>query len=140
MKKKGLRSIDIMAMATVLLLVFCQVALTSSVTLKWTNTADDGSIGQPAAKNELYISRGDSAGLVNNPYSKTRVANVPIPSAPGTCQQVTVGGLTCDSVYYARMKTLDSDSLYAWGNICRFVAPDTIAPGPITTLMIGTCP
>jgi hypothetical protein len=138
MRKKGFRPIDVVAMATVLLLMFCQIAMTSSISVKWTNTGDDGNFGR-LAKNEIYISR-DSVALANNPYQQTRVPNVPVPTAPGTCQSAIITGLMQDSTYYMRIKSLDSDSLYAWGNWGKFVAPDTTAPAPIMTLMVGTCP
>jgi hypothetical protein len=137
--KKKFGFTDTIAASIILMLVFCQVGGTSSFVLHWTNNGDDGNFGR-AAKNEIFISK-DSTALFTNPRSQTPVPNVPVPTNPGTCQQVTVTGLLADTTYWARIRTADSDSNWsAWSNWARFVGPDTIAPAAPAMLGFGICP
>nr|MDA3816651.1 choice-of-anchor D domain-containing protein [Prolixibacteraceae bacterium] len=83
-----------------------QVTSTASyaVTLGWTASGDDGTTGTAAGYDIRY-----SQSIIDqtNFDAATQVTNPPDPSAAGTIESFTVGGLNNNTTYYFAIKTID---------------------------------
>lgn len=78
----------------------------SSVTLKWTATGDDGSTGTATAYDIRYAT---SAITESNWASATAVQNEPAPKAAGSAEAMDITGLTANTTYYFAMKVSDKN-------------------------------
>lgn len=100
----------------------------SSVTLNWFATGDDGMIGTATLYDIRY-----STSLINsgNFNSKTQVSNPPTPLISGTAQSITVSGLLANTTYYFAMKVVDEASNAS--SISNVISVTTSSSGPDVT-------
>ena len=90
-----------------------------SLTLTWTATGDDGTVGTASAYDVRYsTSPLDEAAFASAPQA----SGAPDPAAAGTAQRMEVKGLTFGTTYYFAIKARDE-----WGN-----------PSPISNVAVGT--
>jgi len=113
-------------------------ATSSSITVSWTATGDDGSTGTAAS---CDLRSSTSAITDANFASATQVAGEPAPAVAGTAQTMTVTGLTANTAYFFAMKCQDaSANVSALSNVptlSTLVAADTTAPAAVTTLALS---
>ncbi len=81
-----------------------QTVTTTSVTLTWTATGDDGMTGQASAF-DLRYAAGDTAAFVWEQAS--HASGLPTPGTAGTLHTFTVTGLAADSPYTFALKSVD---------------------------------
>lgn len=108
-----------------------------AVNLSWTAPGDDGDIGTATA----YIIRYNTAPITEaNWGSSSDVIGVPAPQAPGTVQNMAVGGLAEGQTYYFALKTLDEvPNTSAISNSPQAMSgPDLISPAAVTDLVALT--
>lgn len=105
----------------------------SSAKLAWTAPGDDDLLGT-AAQYDLRYSTSEITPA--NFDAATRWLAMPVPSAPGAADSVTVTGLSPLTGYWFAIKT--ADEVPNWAGISNLVqlvtlaVPDTIPPAPIT--------
>ena len=100
----------------------------SQLTLTWTAPGDDGSSGTATSYDIRY-----STSTINdtNWGSATLISGEPTPTAAGTNQSMTVGGLSASTTYYFAMKTSDEvPNVSALSN----VASGTTSAGTLPTV------
>lgn len=74
------------------------------ISLSWTAPGDDGTIGTASR----YEMRYSLLPLTDSNFAAAwAVPNVPLPSAPGTRQSVTVNNLIPNAIYYFAIRTAD---------------------------------
>ncbi|MEK6647334.1 MAG: carboxypeptidase regulatory-like domain-containing protein [Candidatus Firestonebacteria bacterium] len=77
---------------------------TTSATLSWTATGDDGLVGTAGQ----YDIRYSTATITESNWSlATQVTGEPTPAVSGTSQSLTITGLTSSMTYYFAMKAAD---------------------------------
>lgn len=103
-----------------------------SATLGWTAVGDDSLTGTAAS----YDIRYSTSPITDaNFASATPVQNPPTPTASGTSQSVTVGGLQRQVTYYFAMKvTDDAGNVSALSNVPSGTTPDTMPPASVNDL------
>jgi hypothetical protein len=107
----------------------------TSVRLNWTATGDDSLTGTATSYDVRYSTSPITSANWN---AATQATGEPTPTAPGTDQNFTVGGLTRQTTYYFAMKVLDDGGLpSALSNVPTAVTPDQTAPSAITDLAVG---
>lgn len=79
-------------------------ANSSSVTVSWTATGDDGRVGTSAGYDLRYADHHISE---SNWSTATRVTNVPVPLPAGSVQSVTIDNLSDDLTYYFAIRAVD---------------------------------
>ncbi|OCT13411.1 hypothetical protein A8709_17520 [Paenibacillus pectinilyticus] len=79
----------------------------SSLSLSWTAPGDDGTTGTAASYDIRYSTSTITSA---NWASATQISGEPAPSAAGTSQSMTVGGLSASTTYYFAIKTSDEAS------------------------------
>jgi hypothetical protein len=99
--------------------VHAQEAGTDSLTLHWTATGDDGTVGT-AALYDLRMS--GSAITAANWESATAVNGLPAPAASGTAQSCVVRGLTPGATYYFALRARDDAG--NWSDVSNVVRWD----------------
>ena len=77
---------------------------TSTVTLTWTATGDDGSTGTATSYDVRYATSSITTG---NWTSATQTTGEPTPQIVGSSETMTVSGLTASTTYYFALKALD---------------------------------
>ena len=96
-----------------------------SVQLMWTSPGDDGNAGTASQ----YDIRYSTAIITDGNFAvATAVTGVPIPSAAGTSQSVTVSGLVPNTPYHFAMKT--ADEVPNWSVISNTISATTLSAGP----------
>jgi phosphodiesterase/alkaline phosphatase D-like protein len=114
-------------------------ATTSSMVVTWTSPGDDGNVGTAT----LYDLRYSTAPIVTlgDFTAAALVSGEPAPSANGTVQNMTVTGLSANTLYYFAMKTSDEASnVSAVSNVpslSTVANPDTVPPSSTTTLALS---
>ena len=102
---------------------------TSSLTLTWTASADDGSTGIPASSYDIRYRTGGPVDA-SNWASATPVANPPTPpAAPGSLETKVVSPLNAGTTYYFGIKT--ADEVPNWSGIAT-ASGSTSSAGGIT--------
>jgi hypothetical protein len=79
-------------------------ATSSSITLSWTATGDDGTIGTASSYDLRYST---STITEANWAAATQVAGEPVPKAAGGHESMIVSGLTENTLYYFALKVSD---------------------------------
>lgn len=101
-------------------------ATTTSLTLSWTATGADGSIGTASQ----YDIRYSTAVIIEaNWNSATQVTGEPTPSVAGSAESFVVNGLTPGTTYYFAIKAADANP--SWS---------TVSNSPNGTTLIGDTP
>jgi len=95
----------------------------SSVKVRWTATGDDGLVGQ-ASGYDLRYSTSPIDSL--NFGQVTRWMTMPMPSAAGETDSVTVAGLAPATTYYFAIKVVDEAA--NWSAISNVVVATTLRP------------
>ncbi len=110
-------------------------AATSSVTLTWTAPGDDGTDGVASR----YDVRYSLAPITTANFDQaTAVAGVPVPSAAGTRQQVSVTGLEPNRLYYFAIKAVDEAGNWSpMSNVAFKTAPDPTKPSALSPLSLS---
>jgi phosphodiesterase/alkaline phosphatase D-like protein len=112
----------------------------SSVSLSWTATGDDGSTGAASSYDLRYSTAPITSG---NFASATQVSGEPTPGAAGSAQSMTVSSLSANTLYYFALQVSDEVpntsalSNIASGSTAAVTAPDTTAPAAITNLAVS---
>jgi hypothetical protein len=109
---------------------------TFSADIEWTATGDDNLTGTAT----LYDIRYSTADInLANWDAATAVAGVPAPLVSGTVQNMRIGGLLPNTLYYVAMKVLDEvPNISGLSNVDTFRTlyapppPDTISPSGLT--------
>jgi hypothetical protein len=102
------------------------------VQVAWTATGDDGMTGT-AASYELRYSTSPITAL--NFSSATLFGGAPPPAAPGTPQNVMVGGLLEETTYYFALKVKDElNNISGLSNVPSAMTLDETAPSAVTNL------
>lgn len=94
----------------------------SSVTLTWTAPGDDGMDGAAGSYDLRYL---DTPLTDQDWVSSTAVSGLPVPSAPGTRDRVTIRGLPLDRLLYFGLVTHDDS-----GNTSLLSNVVSARPGP----------
>ena len=97
----------------------------TSIQLTWAAPGDDGSSGTATTYNIRYSTADITDG---NFAAATAVTGVPAPALAGTSQDVTVTGLTPNTLYHFAMKT--ADEVPIWSGISNVVSATTLPAGP----------
>ncbi len=85
-----------------------QTSADSTVTLLWTATGDDGSVGTATAYDLRYRSVGITGTDTLSWWSAaTRVTGLPVPHASGATDSMQVRGLTPSTTYYFVLRVAD---------------------------------
>jgi len=122
---------DLTAPATVADLTVTATTGTSA-TIRWTAPGDDGTTGTATSYDIRYST---SAITTGNWATATAVTGEPAPTAAGTQQTFTVGGLTPSRTYYIGIKTTDdAGNVSGLSNIPAATTPDTVPPAPVRDL------
>ncbi len=100
-------------------LAHAQEAGTDSLTLRWTATGDDGTVGR-AALYDLRMS--DATITAANWASATAVGGLPAPAASGTAQSCVVRGLVPGATYYFALRVRDDAG--NWSDVSNIVRWD----------------
>lgn len=110
----------------------------NSLALRWTAPGDDGSTGTAAS----YDIRYSTSAITNaNWASATQATGEPTPTAGGTVQTFTLGGLSGSQTYYVAIRaTDDRGNVGALSNVVNGTTSDTIAPAPIRNLSYWNAP
>ncbi|HEX4933528.1 MAG TPA: fibronectin type III domain-containing protein [Gemmatimonadaceae bacterium] len=110
----------------------------TSLALRWTAPGDDGSTGTAAS----YDIRYSTSAITNaNWASATQATGEPVPTAGGTVQTFTLGGLSGSQTYYVAIRaTDDRGNVGALSNVVNGTTSDTIAPAPIRNLSYWNAP
>jgi uncharacterized membrane protein len=98
-----------------------------SITLTWTAPGDDGTTGTAAEYDICYATSSISDNTSWN--NATPVQNPPIPSAGGSSENFTVGGLSDNTTYFFAIKTRDDANL--WSGLSNSPSANT-TPAPPT--------
>lgn len=108
----------------------------TTITLSWTATGNDGSVGQ-ATKSELRWSATalDAATFATG----TLVAGAPAPAASGTAQSYQVTGLTAATTYYFGLMVADDagNASYAFTSAATNACATGYTGGDCTTCATG---
>jgi chitodextrinase len=99
-----------------------------SLIVNWTAPGDSGSNGQSAS----YDLRVSTSPITASNFSSAAKVSAPVPSPRGAAEQATVTGLNPEALYYAALKSKDSEgNLSAMSNVAsartRDEAPSAIA-------------
>jgi hypothetical protein len=114
-------------------------ATTSSIVLTWTAPGDDTNTGTAT----LYDIRYATSPIVTagDFTAASLVSGEPAPAVAGTLQNMTVSGLSANTLYYFAMKTSDEvPNISTVSNIPSLstaVAPDIIPPAAISNLALS---
>lgn len=110
----------------------------TSLALRWTAPGDDGSTGTAASYDIRYSTSAITSG---NWASATQATGEPVPTAGGTVQTFTLGGLSGSQTYYVAIRaTDDRGNLGALSNVVNGTTSDTVAPAPIRNLSYWNAP
>lgn len=130
-----------MSMKRLLLLLLLLIptradAQTTSLTLEWSSSGDDGFVGTGTAY-DLRFSTSPITGA--NFFAATQwTSGMPVPAISGTVQSVVISGLQFSTVYYFAIKEGDESGNWSlMSNVLQVTtapAPDTAPPGQITNL------
>jgi len=109
-------------------------AYSSSATVSWTATGDDGMLGTATGYDLRYATRAISE---SNWSTATRVNNLPIPLPAGTVQSATIDGLADDQSYYFAIRAVDEAGNWslisnnsAWSNCNCFGSTGNVDGDP----------
>ena len=135
--KQTLQTVDILPPAQITNLAASNI-YTSSVTLTWTATGDDGTTG--TATN--YDIRYQTLTITSNNWDTANTCTgEPIPKAAGGSESFVISNLSASTTYYFAIKAADeAQSLSTLSNIAsgKTLAPaDPIAPATIADLQIN---
>jgi len=112
---------------------------TSSIVLTWTAPGDDGAVGTAS----LYDIRYSTSPIVTAAdfTAAALVSGEPAPSVAGTIQNMTVTGLSANTLYYFAMKTQDEvpnvSPVSNVPSLSTAANPDTVPPAATTTLALS---
>ncbi|MDZ7302324.1 MAG: Ig-like domain-containing protein [candidate division KSB1 bacterium] len=113
---------------------------TSTVTLEWTSTGDNGYDGQA---DHLELRYSTSPINTDNFSSATLAPNLPSPAEPGQTQSFTVTGLQDNTTYYFALKIFDEvNNVSGLSNIVQAMTlrdgtqGDQVAPAEVTDLRV----
>lgn len=112
-------------------LTHAQEATTDSLTLHWTATGDDGTVGTAA----LYDLRVSGAAITADNWEQATVVDgLPAPAVSGTAQQCVVRGLTAGATYYFALRVRDDAGNWsALSNVVRWDGALDESPPPTPT-------
>ena len=110
---------------------FAQTAADSSVTLLWTASGDDGTVGTAS----YYDIRYRTVGIAGTDTSSwwgaaTRVTDLPTPRASGSTDSVRVRGLTPLTTYYFMIRV--GDEIPNWSGFSNLAVHATTGSGDAT--------
>lgn len=104
----------------------------TSMTVRWTAPGDDGTTGTAASYDVRYSTTAITSA---NWGSALQATGEPAPSAPGTTQNFTIGGLSGSRTYYVAVKTTDdAGNISVISNVVNGTTADTVAPAPVRDL------
>src|SRR3989339_1013382 len=135
--KQTLQTVDILPPAQITNLAASNI-YTSSVTLTWTATGDDGTTGTATS----YDIRYQTLTITSNNWDTANTCTgEPIPKAAGGSESFVISNLSASTTYYFAIKAADeAQSLSTLSNIAsgKTLAPaDPIAPATIADLQIN---
>ena len=114
---------------------------TNSITLNWTSTGDDGTIGTATS----YDIRYATYSITSSNFSGAIIAvGEPTPQVSENSEAFTINNLTTNTTYYFAIKVGDEIpnwsalSNIAIGKTIMVVMPDTTSPNAITNLAVAT--
>ena len=119
--------------------VLAQTSADSTVTMQWTATGDDGTIGTASAYDLRYrtvgISGTDTLSWWN---AATRVTPLPVPRASGATDSVRVTGLTPLTTYYFVLRVADEVPNWSgFSNVAvKATSGDLTAPASVADLTV----
>jgi len=110
----------------------------SSVTLSWTSTGDDGNSGVATNYDFRYATFPISD---SNWSSATQVTNEPTPLTAGQTQSITISNLTSNTLYFIAAKI--GDEVPNWSPLSNIITittvpNDQIPPAPVSDLQANT--
>ena len=116
-----------------------QTSADSTITLEWTATGDDGTIGTASSYDLRYrttaISGTDTLSWWN---AATRVTGLPVPHVAGSTDSMRVRGLAPLTTYYFLVRV--ADEVPNWSGysnvVARATSGDQTAPGTIADLAV----
>ena len=124
---------SIIAVVLFLLPIDILAQSSTSVTLNWTATGDDGSSGTATSYDIRYSS---SIISETNWDAATQIDNEPVPQIAGSSESVTINDLQPSSTYYFAIKACDDGSNWSpMSNvISKSTSAETTPPGLIADL------
>jgi hypothetical protein len=107
----------------------------TSITVRWTAPGDNGTTGTASSYDVRYSTTAITSA---NWGSALLATGEPGPTAAGTTQTFTVGGLTGSRTYYVAMKTTDDyGNVSLLSNVVSGTTSDTVAPAAVRDLSYG---
>ena len=104
----------------------------TSITVRWTAPGDDGTSGTAASYDIRYST---SPITTLNWGAATQASGEPLPSAAGTQQTFTIGGLAGSTAYYVAMKTSDeAGNVSGLSNVPSGTTLDSVGPDAVRDL------
>lgn len=108
------------------------VSEAASVTLRWTASGDDGSVGTAAQYDVRYSTASITGG---NYASATQATGEPAPKAAGQAEQFTITNLAANTTYYFAVKSADEAANWSGlSNVVSITTGDETAPAAIADL------
>lgn len=109
----------------------------NSITLVWTASGDDGTIGRASRYDLRYSSYAISGTDTLGWWNAATIVNTTgkVPSAPGTPDSMVVSGLVAGVRYYAVIRIADEVPNWSrYSNVVTFFAGDKTPPRQIVDL------
>jgi len=104
----------------------------TSITVRWTAPGDNGSTGTATSYDVRYSTTTITSA---NWGSALQATGEPAPTAAGTQQSLTIGGLGGSRTYYVAIKTTDdAGNVSLISNVVNGTTADTVAPAPVRDL------
>jgi fibronectin type III domain protein len=104
----------------------------TSISVRWTAPGDDGATGTATSYDVRYST---SAITSANWGSALQATGEPAPTAAGTSQTFTIGGLSGSRTYYVAIKTTDDyGNVSLISNVVNGTTTDTVPPAPVRDL------
>ena len=108
------------------------IAEAASVTLNWTASGDDGSVGT-AAQYDVRYATANITGA--NFASATQATGEPAPKVAGSAETFTITNLAANTTYYFALKAADEATNWSpLSNVVSVTTGDETAPAAIANL------
>lgn len=115
-----------------LTLILPAMAEAASVTLNWTSSGDDGSVGTAAQ----YDVRYSTANITNANFGNaTQATGEPAPKVAGSAETFTISNLAANTTYFFALKAADEATNWSpLSNVVSVTTGDETAPAAIANL------
>ena len=113
-------------------LILPAMAEAASVTLNWTASGDDGSVGTAAQ----YDVRYSTSNITNANFGNaTQATGEPAPKVAGSAETFTISNLAANTTYYFALKAADEATNWSGlSNVVSVTTGDETAPAAIANL------